>query len=555
MATLLRLGSLQTGTTQSREFGIYGFQGGLNVKSLPQALDDSDLAIAQDVYLTPTGGVQLRNGMTRYGVPFATGGPVYLARFFQDVVGGVPQDPELTQLLAQNGDNLYSVGQTANTFIGKLGTNTDPMTWARIQNPSGQFYLGKLTDCLVICTGSGGPYVWDGTHLYTPAGWSAAASASWCAVVNGILWFGGIPATPNQIFGSGDGINDSMETLPAKRNFIFSSPVMGLVGFASFTATSLFQTALVIGLNSSIAVLFGTGPTDFQLQETPFADPVTAGRTMLCYDGAVFFLGHSAAYVFNLGSVPQPVSQKVEPWILNRPYTSIPTYPGFPMAFNRALSWAAVYNNRLHLGYCSQAQTPDTILVYDLNLQGWTVLRSNPGIASMILLDAPGDPNPYVALVGGTNGQIYTWDVQTGGTSPVLDDTTPVLAQLQTKFYKIGVPGTNKALERFYPEFYLSGTFTGAFTLSLDYGAAQVISPLNLFYSSFFMVWDVSEWDEAEWGAGGGPQYLSYTAPTTRIDYPGSQGEAFSFGVKMTQPLAPWIFAGGSGAYAQRGRT
>lgn len=550
MRSFTRLGPLQTGSIQSTEFAIYGFQGGLNVKDLPQMLGDSDLAIAQDGYLTESGGFQLRNGMTPYGVGFGAG-PVYLQRFFQDVVNGAEVIPENVQLLAQHKGSLFSVTPTANTFLGVIGgTAAKQATWARIQNPDDPNFTSGLTDCMVICTGSGGPHVYDGTNVYTPAGWRAAIGASWCAVVNGILWFGGIPGTPNQIFGTGDGIEQSMETLPGFRNFVFSSAVTGMV--ASGTGA---QSALVLGLNDGIAILSGTGPSNFYLQETPFSDAVTAGRTMISWDGTIFFLGHNAVYVFNLGAIPVQVSQKVEPWILNRPYTSIPTYPGFPLAFNRNLSWMQVYNNRLHLGYCSQAQTPDTILVYDLVLQGWTVLRPTPGIASLALLDAPSDPNPYVAMAGGTDGQVYTWDVATAADQPVLDNTTPVLAQFLTKFYKIGVPGTNKALQRFYPEFFVSSEFIANFVMNPNYGSGSVVTPLDLPYESFFGIWDVSAWDDADWGSTGGPQFTAFTGPTTRIDYPGSQAESFAFGVQMTQALAPWVFAGGSGVYSQRGRT
>jgi hypothetical protein len=547
---ITKLGKLQQGQPLAQEFGIYGFTGGLNVKTVPQQLGDSDLAVAQDGYLTSEGGFQLRNGMTRYGTALPTAGPVYLARFWQDVINGSPQATELVYLLAQNGTGLYSVGANRNTLIGTIGNSGVGMQYARIQNPSPLHFPNALTDCFVVCSGVGGPYVWDGTNFYTPTGWSAASGASWCAQVNGILWFGGIPGTPNQIFGTGDGVLEPMESLPGFRNFVYSSRVMGLV--ASGTGA---QAALCVGLNDGVAILYGTGPSNFYQMETPFADAVTAGNTMISYDGTIFFLGHSADYAFSLGNVPTQFSQKVEPWILNRPYSSSPANPGYPLTTNRAASWQTVYNNRLHLGYCSQLSTPDTVLVYDLDVNAWTVLRPTPGLASMILLNAPSDPDPYTALVGGTNGLIYTWDVQPAEGASVYDDTAPVLAALQTKYYKIGVPGTNKAMFRFYPEFFLSGTFVGDFLLSLDYGGAQVTTPLSLAYVPFYGVWDVSTWDDADWGTGAQAEFVPFTAPTTRVDYPASQGESFSFGIQMTQALAPWIFAGGSGVVQQRGRT
>lgn len=550
MPTLTRYRNLQTGTLEPFEFGVYGLGGGLNVRDLPQTLPENQLPILQDMYLTSTGGLQLRNGMTQYGVQFGSQDLVHLARFFQEVRGGATVSPNLVQLIAEVDGYLYNCTPTANALIGNVGHGFQhPMVWARIQNPNDPHFGGGLTDCLVVCTGYGGPYVYDGFNLYTPAGWSDASGALYCAVVNGILWFGGIAAFPNQIFGTGDGITASMESLPGYRNFVFSSPVAGMV--ASGTGA---QAALVVGLNDGLGIVFGTGPSNFYAQETPFADTVTAARTMIAWDGTIFFLGQNAEYAFNMGALPVSVSDPVEPWILNRPTTSIPSYPGFPMTQNRQLSWSLVYNNRLHVGYCSSGPVPDTILVFDLLLQGWTVLRPNPGIASMILLDAPSDPTPYVAMAGGSNGTIYTWDVQPTDTDTVMDGATPVLAQFQTKFYKIGVPGTNKALQRVYPEFFISGEFIANFVMLTDYGSGGVTTPLDIPFSAFFAEWDVSMWDDADW-AGGPGQFLAFTSPQNRIDYPGTQAEAFSFGVQMTQALAPWVFGGMSGVLSQRGRT
>ena len=553
LMAITRLGPMQRGTVEPLEFAIYGLGGGLNVKSVPQMVGDNDLIIAQDGYLTEDGGFAMRNGMTPFGVPFTSGALTHLARFFQEVKGGVVINPPLVELIAENLGFIYRVLPTQNQLIGNAGSGFQkPMTYARIQNPNDPHTPGGLTDCLVICTGHGGPYVYDGTNLYTPVGWASASGAQYCAVTNGILYFGGIPAFPNQTFGTGDGIIDSMETLPGYRNFIYSSPVVGLC--ASGTGAT---AALIVALNSGVAILSGTGPSNYYQQETPFADSCASGRTMFSWNGTIFFLGHSAEYAFSMNGVPTPISDKVEPWILNRVFTAIPSYPGFPLTQNRQLSWSCVYNNRLHIGYCSNAFTPNTVLVYDLVLQGWTVLRPTPGICSMILLDAPTDPDPYVAMVAGNNGQIYTWDVQPQAGKDALDDTAPILAQFQTKFYKIGVPGTNKALQRFYPELFASGDFIANFVVYTDYGAASaVINPLDIPYGGTgLMVWDESAWDTKPWGASSVQPFLAFTSPSTRIDYPGTQSEAFSFGVQMTQGLAPWIFAGGSGVFSQRGRT
>ena len=176
----------------------------------------------------------------------------------------------------------------------------------------------------------------------------------------------------------------------------------------------------------------------------------------------------------------------------------------------------------------------------------------------MILLDAPTDPNPYVAYVGSaTTGQAYQWDYLgafVNGQAPnVMDGSTPVLAWAQSKYFKVGVPGTNKTLTRFYPEFFVSSTpFAIPFTFSADYGnltTAVVVDNAGALAAAG--IWDQSNWDVALWGASG---YAAFNAPASRIDTD-IQFEAMSFGVNMATALPPWIWAGGTGVYNQRGRT
>lgn len=546
--TLSTLGRLQKGSTGSNEFAFYNFRGGLNVKAASQLVGDEDLTIATNGYLRPDGAFQMRNGMAKYGQSQAGTAATYLARFYQDVRSGAVISPETVKLLAQFNGTLYSVPSVgAWVSIGSIGGGTaQPMTTARIQNPNDPNFPGGLTDCTVICTGVGGPYVYDGTNLYTPGGWSAASGAQYCAVVNGILWFGGIAAFPNQIFGTGDGIIASMETLPAYRNFALSSPVAGLC--ASGTGAN---AVLVIGRNTGVSVLYGTGVTTFYMQDVPFQDGVAAGRTMISEGGVCYFLGHMAYYAFDTQTTPQAISPKIEPWILNDPFV-----PGYPMTQNWNLSWVQVYNNRLHLGYCSNSTTHNVVLCYDLVIRGWTVLVTTPGIASMVLLDAPSDTNPYGVLVGSaTTGQVYTWDFVPGDpTKPALDDATAVLAQAQSKYFKLGVPGTNKALQRVYPDFFVAGAFSTNFTVSTDYGLTTtqqlIFSPISATNS---LIRDVGMWDVGVWG--GAAAFVPFTAPQTRIDVPGTQAEAFAFGVNTSTPLAPWIWSGCSGVYTQLGRT
>lgn len=544
---LKTLGPMTRGSATPIEFAFYGFNGGLNVKDPPELVGDNDLTIATNVYLQ-SGGVRFRNGMNAYGTSIGNLTGLVLARFYQDVLNGNTVSPETVALLGQYNGNLYTMtsGGT-NTLVGSIGGSTaSAMTTARIQNPNGQFFPAGLTDCTVICTGSGGPYVYDGTHLYTPAGWSSASGARWCAVVNGILWFGGIPKYPNQIFGTGDGILQSMETLPAIRNFVFSAPVQGLCALGSGA-----NAALVVGMNTGISVLYGTGPSTFYRQDVPMTDGVTAGRTMIADRGIAYFLGHNAVYQFDGTSVPQAISYKIEPWILGDPFT-----PGYPFkSGSRGLSWAAIYNNRLHLGYCSTNTTPDAILVYDLNVKGWTVLTTTPGLNGITLLDAPSDAAPFVALAGSaTTGAAYTWDyVPATTTTAVTDNGANVFAQVQTKYFKLGVPGTYKALQRFYPEFQVAGTFAAAFTVSVDYGVTTTNSTsVNPSTASDVLVWDQGLWDSNVWG--GLSAFYPFGYPTSRIDMAGTQGDAFAFGVTMTTNLAPWIWTGGTGVFNQRGR-
>jgi hypothetical protein len=567
--------SVQLGPTRRRgsgtlDFAAYNFAGGLNVRSAPQEVGDHDLTKAQDVYLRSDGGVNLRNGMAAYSAAIGSG-QLILARFYQDVRSGIAF-PEITKLLGQVGNTLYNITATSNTTIGTINATVpaNPMTWARIQNPDDPNFPAGLTDVIVICTGSGGPYVYDGTNLYTPPGWVQATSASWCAVVNGILWFGGIPKVPNQIFGCGDGITASMETLPAYRNFALSAPVSGLCAIGTGA-----NAILAIGRNTGLSLLYGTGPSTFYLQDVPFPDGVTAGRSMVSGSGVLYFLGHMAYYTFDGTTTPVRASDKIEPWILNDPIAGL---NGFPMTGNFNLSWATIYNNRIHLGYCSNgASVPNTVLCLDLVTRGWTVLVPQPGLSSMILLDAPSDPNPYVAYVGSsTTGQAYQWDYtaipQPAGTLiwdegrwdintwaatalttnalPVLDGAIPVLAQAQSKYFKVGVPGTNKTLTRWYPEFLVSATpFSIPVTISTDYGNATTSNAVTQPGTS--LVWDVGEWDVNTWAGSG---FTSFNAPASRIDVD-IQAEAFAFGFQMNAALAPFIWAGGSGSYQQRGRT
>ena len=410
-----KYGKLQLGQPDPIEFGFFGFSGGLNIKAAPQLVADDELTIAINGYLRPDGGFQMRNGIQPYNSTVIAGThSLFIQRFFQLVAGAVAVGNQF--LLGVFNGSLYSIGAPGTpTNLGSVGgSSVSTVSWVRFSDPncstSGAAgthsnYNG-LTDVIVICTGVGGPYVFDGVNLYVPAGWTSggATSAAWCAWVNGVLWFGGIPLTPSNVLGTGtgpagDGL--SYETIAGTRIFNQASPVTGLCAQGSgATAT------LVIAQNKGISVLYGTGYSTFYLQDIPFQDGVVSGMSMVSYDGVVYFLGHLGYYSFDGQTNPQIISNKIEPWILNDEFV-----PGYPLNENWTLTWACIYNNRLHLGYCSSSTTPNVILCYDLRLQAWTVLTTTPGIASMCVFDAPSDPDPYVAYVGSsTTGQVYQWD-------------------------------------------------------------------------------------------------------------------------------------------------
>lgn len=559
------VGRQPTGSLQAEQFTVPGrFNGGLNVFAPPQLVGDNDLTIAIDGYLNADGSFRMRNGMKAYNSVTTPNSSLILARFYQDVKNGAKVVPEVTKLLGQIGNTLYAIGTGSNTSIGAIWdstTNASPMTWVRVQDPNDPNFVAGLTDVMVICTGSGGPYVYDGTNLYTPAGWSNAAGAKWCAVVNGIIWFGGVRTAPNQIFGTGDGITASMESLPAYRNFALSSPVEGLCALGTGPTA-----ALVAGCNSGLSVLYGTGPSTFYRQDVPFTDGVTSGRTMVSDAGQVYFLGHSGFYVFDGTSLPQIISIKIQPWILNDPFHVAAT--DFPMT-DRSLAWSQIYNNKLHLGYASYIATPNTtapntILCYDLIVRGWTVLRPNGGAASMALFDAPSDPNPYQVYIGtSTNAQPFQWDYVPSLTqSAAYDDaptnTVPVLAQVQTKYFDLGIPGTTKAMMRFYPELFVGGTFNASFVLGVDAGNTTTAALVNSGSAATLAAlnWDSGFWDVNIWDGQTG--FYRFGPQASRIDFNAIEGTEFSFGIQMTATtgaLSPWIFTGGVGVYHQRSLT
>lgn len=540
---ITRLGPLQKGSIDSQEFAIYSFRGGINVKDVPQDISDQDLTSAFNVYLTTAGGIRMRNGISKHGSVMTGSGPVLgLARFYQNINGGSVVNPQTVKLLAQVGGNLRV--QDTNTLIGSIGgTSANPMTWVRAQDPN---HSGGLTDVMVICTGANGPYLYDGSTLTTPAGWAAASGASWCALINGIVYFGGIPSQPRQVMGTGDGIITSFETLDPRFIFTVSNPVSGLCAMGSGSTA-----ALVVGQSSGLTIIYGTGPGNFVQQDVPsFNDGVIAGRAMISEGGVCYFLGRQAIYSFDGTSEPQQISIKIEPWVLNDPYI-----PGYPLAGPSSLCSMFIHDNRLHLIYSitSTATAPETILCYDLVLKGWTVIQATPGVYCAASLDASSDPSPAQVVVGSNaTPQVYNWDIAPGVGTVATDDGSAITALFQTKYFKIGVPGTIKSVSRVYPEYFLSGPFVASWLTQTDYGNLTSSSISVSKTPAAGMQWDVNNWDIGFWAST--TDFTSFNAPASRIDLDEIQGDSFSFGVSSTGNCAPWILAGITGVFKQRGR-
>lgn len=512
------------------DFAVYGFPGLLNIKSAPQEVADTDLTQAVNVYGSADGAVNMRRGMTTHGAQFSASPGLGMYRFFQQVLAGAPV-ATISKTIAQVGGTMWNVD--TGTQIGgtnALGANAQAWSVAPCFDPTA---TGGATDCLAICTGDGGPYLFNGTTITTPAVWSTSVpNARWCAVVNGVLWFAGVKAQPNLVWGSG--IN-APETLPFYNEFTVSRPVTGL-GVIGAGA----QSALVVGMTKGLSVLSGVGPNTFFLQEIPSTDGVAAGRTMIAVDAIVYYLGNSAIYSFD-GTTITPISTKVEPWILNDPI-----YPDFPMNGSRLTAWAYYYNRRVYFFYDSgQVGHPNTALVWDLNLQGWTIY-TGPKLVAGCLLDAPGDASPPLPLVlDAMKGQAYNFDVF-NSLSGVDDAGTTISATATTKYFKIGAAGTPKTLMRVYPEFFIATAFAGTFSAITDYGlsSSSVVVPLT----QGAALWDVGLWDTALWSSG------LQTFFKQRIDF-NIEGEAFAFSVSTIDTNPPWKFVGASGTISQLGRS
>jgi hypothetical protein len=253
---------------------------------------------------------------------------------------------------------------------------------------------------------------------------------------------------------------------------------------------------------------------------------------MVSNNGTLYFLGNNNAYSFNpyTGPVPTPFSLKVQPWISSDPFVT-----GFPMNGVRGNFFAFIYYDRYHICY-SSANPPyyDTILAYDTNIQGWTVLTLGVPVTCQTLVNAPNDPNPTVSLMGSIGGRVFTWDPYVGQTdslwndcswnSAVWDDTTTnsdngtiINVWVSTKFFKTGEPGSVKTLHRIYPEIVYALNFNGTATVQTDYNVEAVFTSTAAEQIQFGSLWDQSIWDSAIWNPSPQPR-ASWNAPQSRID-------------------------------------
>jgi len=389
------------------------------------------------------------------------------------------------------------------------------------------------SDVLVICTGSGGPYIWDGYQLTVPADYSNnVQSARWVKECNGILWFGEYPNNPSQVTG---GLVGAPETIPGFLQFNTVSKVTGIA-----TVTNSGITGLAVGMQVGLKIIYGNYPGNVQAQDVKSPDGVIAGRSMITYNGVLYYTGAFARYMYDGVNPPVPISRNIEPWVLNDPRFAGPF--DLPMSGDKTLEWAIAYNNRIYffydtgnVGHCNCG------VVWDLNRQGWTTyVGSNLNCGALI--NAPGDPaTPWSFMVGDSvNSQVYSFDVYNGTGDNVDDHGTAISGYAQSKYFKLGKSGARKRIFRVYYELFTE-KFGGTGVVSTDYGTSAN-SQIIVGIQSGGAKWDVAKWDQSTWQSG------VLNASNTRVDF-NLDCEAAAFGIQTNDKNPPWIFAGCSVEY------
>lgn len=425
-----------------------------------------------------------------------------------------------------------TIGSGSTTTYTDTGAGTETVTTPPVSNTGGV----APSDVAVLCTGSGGPYLWDGYTISTPSDWTAnAPSAKYCQVVNNILFFGGISIQPNLLVGMKVG---HPETFALVNEDAISLPIAGL-GVVGAGA----QAYLIVGMSRGIAVISQYGLIVSE-NDLPMSDGVDGYRTMISVDGYCYFVGSFGIYVTD-GVNVQRISDKVEPWILNDPL-----YPDFPMNGDRTQSWALYFNNRIYFFYLSNTHF-QTALVWDVRLQGWTVYNiasGGPELIAGVVLDAPGDTVPHTAVVGGyLTSQLYNFDVYNGTGHNVDDAGTTIQTSVLSKYFKVGLAGHDKQLQRCDFEFFLDSTggFGGVAVAQTDYGAsssAQVVTPAPAGAQFDSAIFDVSTF------ASGTRNYVKQRMDTML------RFEAVAFGCQTQDTNPPYVFAATSGVYLEEPR-
>lgn len=535
------------GAKDPKGFECFGFAGLLNINAMPQTVGDDQLTIAQNVYGDTDGGLQMRRGMALRGTQFASTAGKGGVRFYQSVVAGAPVSPIRKFTLGQSGGTLWNIDTDtqigATNALGSTAGNWETTTIQRDPATAGG------TDILVICTGSGGPYLFDGTTISVPTQWSTyVPSAKYCQLSNGTLWFSGIPSNPNTVvqfpIGSPQGT-----TGIAPDFFSTSYPVTGLSVLGAGSQSGLF-----VGMTKGVAITFGVNSADAYYQEIPHEDGVASARSCISVDGIVYFLGNFNIYTFD-GQNIVPIGDNVRPWIICDPLR-----PDYPMNGNRQLSFSWFYNDFIYFAYDSgNVGYCNTYLVWHMKQKGWT-MATGPKLSAAFLMDAPGDLLPIGCVaIDATKSQAYNWDVF-NGTGPNLhgvdDAGQTIITNILSKYFPLAGHGTRARLTGVTPELFVD-QFSGSFVCATDYGATSYAQLLTQIADNSALVWDESTWDTSTWGQGGGLQYVvqpqqvtdeQATSKAVNIAF------TFAFGVTTSDTNPPYRFAGLSGEYGIEGR-
>lgn len=423
-----------------------------------------------------------------------------------------------------------TIGSGATITYTDTGAGTETATVIPVTNTAGV----APSDVLVIATGSGGPYIWDGFQVTVPADYTAnVASARWVKECNGILWFGAYPANPSQVTG---GLIGFPETIPGFLQFNTVSAVTGLG-----TVTNMGITGLAVGMQVGLKIIYGNYPGNVQAQDVKSPDGVIAGRTMFTYNGVLYYMGAMAIYMYDGINPPVPISRNIEPWVLNDPRFTGPY--DIPMSGDKSISWAFFDNNRIYFMYDSGNVGHTNVgVIWDLARQGWTTF-TGPNLNAAALVNAPGDAaSPWAVLVGDSvNSQVYNFDVANGTGDNVDDNGTPIVAYAQSKFFKLGKSGARKRVFRVYTELFTE-KFGGTQVVVSDYGATAT-SAIVVAIQAGGAKWDSGIWDQSTWQAG----VLNYS--NVRSDF-NIDCEAVAFGVQTNDHNPPWEWQGLSAEYS-----